>query len=1008
MKIKRRRIVRSKVCQKKLLLFIFGILLLFVGCRKNPDSNLSKNNSVEEALSSFELEPGFKIELVVSEPLINDPVDMEIDENGIMYVVEMKGVPFDESGTGSIKALTDTDGDGVFDQSTVFADSLILPNGVMRWKKGLLVTDPPNVYYFEDTDGDNRADIRKIILSGFDSNDLESNVNNPLFGLDNWIYLANGLSSSDKIEYPDKPNAVQIDNSGNMVRFRPDYYDLEMMSTRTQYGFSFDSWGNRFMVSNANHIYQEMIAAQYLERNGDLLVTDAAEKISDHGSPAEVFPITKNPQNQLLTDVGVFTAACGITNYLGGAFPAGFNDNTSFTAEPAHNLVHVDNLNSTKGAAFSASRVGKNQEFLASTDSFFRPVNMYVGPDGALYVVDMYRKFIEGPEFMEDEVVKTANLYEGTEKGRIYRISAAEAAPATWMNTLDLGEATNKQLVGKLSDPNIWWRRNAQRLLLDRNAKDVVPELMRIASDSESAMGRLHALWTLEGLNELNLDLISNALIDKEPGIRENAIRLAEIHLDDFPALESELLKLQEDIDPKVRYQLISTLGFINTPEANKARQQLLFKDITDEWVQIAALTAPSFQSRSLLDAVLERYDPSIPAYDLLVQRLSGMVSAGQKPEAVRALLKKATSADENEVEWQASLLHGIAAGLKSRESIPTELKRDQGTLLFTFFEHPSISARKGALEILQIVGFSEKQSPQAIPRALEIAGNDSALPEQRALAVNFLSLQNVEPYSSFLGSLITPEQPMPVQLAAINTLSTIPDETVSEYVLQKWPSLTQELRDAALNTFLVQPFNLARVKILLDAIEKNQIQPSSLGWSRSVVLMRDIPDSLKVRSRQLLTQNEGERKDVIEEYQAALELEGDEGQGKKIFLNLCSICHTKGGGEGQGYGPNLATVRNWMPEKLISSILDPGLSIIVGYNLWRVELKNGDVKHGIISSETSDALTLSYPGGTKTVFSRNEIKTLAALNTSPMPTGFEQQITKQEMADLISYLKSQ
>src|SRR5680860_1088064 len=238
MKTKKRRRVRFKVRRKNLHVFIFGIFLLFVGCQQNPDSNLSKSNSAEEALSTFEVEPGFKIELVASEPLINDPVDMEIDENGRMYVVEMKGVPFDESGTGSIKALTDTNGDGVFDESTVFADSLILPSGVMRWKKGLLVTDPPHVYYFEDTDGDNRADVRKIILTGFDSTDLESNVNNPLFGLDNWIYLANGNPSSDKIKYPDKPNAVQLDNSGNMVRFRPDDNDLELMSTRTPVSYT--------------------------------------------------------------------------------------------------------------------------------------------------------------------------------------------------------------------------------------------------------------------------------------------------------------------------------------------------------------------------------------------------------------------------------------------------------------------------------------------------------------------------------------------------------------------------------------------------------------------------------------------------------------------------------------------------------------------------------------------------------------------------------------------------
>jgi putative membrane-bound dehydrogenase-like protein len=447
------------------LLLMFGLLLM-EGCHNKPVSPFSK--SAVEALSTFQLQPGFKIELIATEPLITDPVDMEIDENGKMYVVEMKGVPSDKSGTGSVKILTDSNGDGLLDKSTVFADSLVMPSSVMRWKKGLLVTDPPNVLYFEDTDGDNVADIKNIVLTGFDSSDLESNVNSPVFGLDNWVYLGNGGTSGSDIYYPGKPNSPHLPDNAreHMIRFRPETNELEMLSGRTQFGHTFDAWGNHFMVSNDNHIFQEVIHEQYLKRNPDLLVSAAEQSISDHGSAAEVYPITRNPENQLLTDVGVSTSACGITCYLGGAFPAEFNSNTSFVAEPAQNLVHVDHLQE-KGATFSASRVIKNKEFLASTDPYFRPVNFYIGPDGALYVVDFYRQFIEGPEFMDEEVVRSANLYNGTDKGRIYRISATDATAPTWMKKMDLGKATNEQLVEKLADVNIWWRLIGQRLLLD-------------------------------------------------------------------------------------------------------------------------------------------------------------------------------------------------------------------------------------------------------------------------------------------------------------------------------------------------------------------------------------------------------------------------------------------------------------------------------------------------------------------------------------------------------------
>ena len=220
---------------------------------------------------------------------------------------------------------------------------------------------------------------------------------------------------------------------------------------------------------------------------------------------------------------------------------------------------------------FTASRVKPHQEFLASTDAKFRPVNLYTGPDGALYVVDYYRQIIEHPEWMGEEVIASGELYNDADKGRIYRISAKEAKPAEWTNGLDLADATDEALVMRLADSNGWWRQNAQRLLIDRKSKGSIDPLNAMVRN-ESSMGRLHALWTLEGLGKLKSEQIAAALQDKEAGIRENAIKLAELHLSDFPELENALVDLQSDPDARVRFQLLCTLGSIHSEATDKAQ----------------------------------------------------------------------------------------------------------------------------------------------------------------------------------------------------------------------------------------------------------------------------------------------------------------------------------------------------------------------------------------------------------------------------------------------------
>src|SRR5262245_56402234 len=517
---------------------------------------------------------------------------MEFDENGRIFVVEDRGYPLSpEKKLGRIKLLEDTNGDGIPDRSTIFADNLIMPTGVMRWKKGILVTDAPDVLYLEDTDGDGKADVRRVVLTGFAVTNPQHTVNNPVYGLDNWIYLAHenaataivfkekfGDRGAD-IRFPDRPEIAPLKEHGRNVRFRPDTGELEALSGSSQYGQGFDDWGRHFTVSNSDHIRHEVIAARYLKRNTDLPVAGVMDQISDHGPAAKVFPTTIHPRFEMLTGVGEFTSACGLTLYRRGAF----------IAEPVHNLVHQDALFEA-GATFLAKRSREGVEFLSSTDAWFRPVNFYVGPDGSLYVMDFYRLAIEHPEWMATETYNSKDLTKGIDRGRIYRIAPQDMKPEP-PKGIRLGSASTQELVRELESPNPWRRRTAQRLLIERRALDAAAELARMAAQSSSPVGRLHAYWTLEGLHKLETGLIAKALDDSEPGIRENAVLLAEARL---PSLAPKLIGMANDPSAKVRFQLLCTLGFLSSPEAKAARDRILTLGMEDRWVQLAALSASS------------------------------------------------------------------------------------------------------------------------------------------------------------------------------------------------------------------------------------------------------------------------------------------------------------------------------------------------------------------------------------------------------------------------------
>ncbi|SHH29067.1 putative membrane-bound dehydrogenase domain-containing protein [Chryseolinea serpens] len=987
------------------------IFLLFSCQNDKTNSGLSP----QDALKTFTLADGFTIELVASEPMVADPVAMDVDEHGNLYVAEMHGYPLDTHGSGVIKLLTDTNGDGFPDKSTVYADSLVLPMGVMCWKKGIIVVDSPDVIYLEDTDGDGKADHKQILLTGFALSNPQHNANTPVFGLDNWIYIAHQGEVTPKVyikefgdlgtpihfsQFPDAPTLPQNAN-GRSIRFKPDAKEIEMLSGESQYGQAFDPWGHLLGTANANHLFHEVIAARYLNRNPNLRPATSLQMLPDHGDACEVFPTTLNPEHQLLTDVGVITSSCGVTWYEGGLFPKPF-DEITFIAEPVHNLVHIDKL-ADKGATFTASRVYERKEFLTSTDAWCRPVNFYTGPDGALYIIDYYRQIIEHPEWMSEEVAASGKLYEGSDKGRIYRVTPTGTSPLNWCGQIKLGDASSLELVKQLANHNIWWRRTAQRLLMDRHDASAVPFLKQLIDTTTFAPAVVHALWTLDGLAATDAGYLQKALKHSVAGVRENAIRIAELHLNEIPTLENDLLALQDDPDAKVRFQLLCTLGYLATNPAASARQEILRRDIEDEWVQVAALSATrGHEWEMLANAIKDLGDKETPGRRSFIQQCASVVALSNDQDNITKIISLATkNQGAADPWWQAAMLQGLG-NVGKEVAFPTTAL---ATSLLASFKNPVASERRKAeVALLCRKGIDDHTlETKIIQAARNIAPDETKDISLREDALSMLILDaSADPL--LYQNIISPTSPENLQTIAVRVYAKFNATAAGKYLVANWKTLTPGIRDVAMDAFLSSSQSAA---ILLDAIQSKQIQPATIGWPRMVELMNNDDADIKKRARALLAHEQADRNEIFKKYEPALSLKGDAVKGAIVFKNVCSLCHQINGANGRAFGPDLATIRNRDKQFIMADILDPNRSIADGYELWKIERTNGESLTGIISSETSATLTVRFASGHETTVPRNDIAKLEAIETSAMPRGLESAVSMEEMADLMAFIKS-
>ncbi len=946
--------------------------------------------SPEAALSTFTLEPGFRIDLVAAEPLVMDPVAMDIDEHGRIFVVEMPGYPLDSGGSGRVKLLQDTDGDGMPDAATVYADGLRLPTGIMRWRDGVIVTDPPEVLFLADTTGDGVADVRRVMLTGFALSNAQHNANTPVYGLDNWIYIANNgpISWTEKfadpfgdlgsaIRFPDSLGGPRLPRNGadRNVRFRPYTFELENLSSRSQFGQTFDAWGRHFLVNNSRHHMHEVIPARFFGQNGATAVVSARHSTSDHGNAAQVFPLTVDPEHQLLTDRGVFTSACGITFYKGGLFPAVY-DSVTFVAEPVHNLVHAD-LVQPDGPTFVARRMAEGREFLASTDSWFRPVSFSQGPDGALYVVDYYRQIVEHPEWMDDSLAAHGNLTRGTSMGRIWRIVPDDADSLDWYGALPA--LNTSTLVSRLSSPNAWWRMTAQRLLIDRKDSAATVRLRAVADSSRYALARLHALWTLSGTGAVTQADLKAALGDAAPGVRESAVRLAEL----YPALEADLVALADDLDPRVRFEVLGALRRFNSMRARQAQFAILWRDVGSIWVQSLALLVTRTPPQDMLWRIMRQSALPESGRGQLMERASALIAAEASAEGLWTIL--GAYLDE------APILRGIAQGLQHRAGpLGAPASERRALVSRVLGDHPEAIA-DASLSVLAHLGLAADSA--SVERAHSLLMNRQASVLVRARAARLLGLAKV--HGVALAEVAASKDSTEVRMQALQALSSAPGLAPAHVILAAWPALTPHLRQSALAIFTTQE----RAAVLVDAMEAGRVVPAEIPWQYRVRLMRDTEEPVRSRARALLqlplSSVRGRRVPTMP---------GRPDRGRELFLTRCAACHRAGPvGDGQA-GPDLTTVRHWSQKALIDKMADPSRQVASGYEQWIIEQADGAILQGVVIAETPVSVTLATPDASYTL-PQEAIATMRVASESLMPGGLMDGLSEAELADLLAFV---
>lgn len=986
----------------------FCVTLLFLtSCSRTRKQAEQRAYTPQESLQAMQISEDFKVEIFLTEPQVNSPVEMAFDENGRIYVAEMLDYPDDpppgKPVRSRIRLLEDNDGDGKYERSVIFADQVLQVSGLLPWKEGLLVTSAPDILWMKDTDGDGKADIRKVLYTGFPKVNPEARITNLRYGIDNWIYAANN-GRDGRITAPDHPEREALLVRGADFRFHPVRGVAEPSAGVAQFGLTFDDWGNEFITENTTHLRHVILPMQYIARAPLLEVPAYALNIYEEGrTPAQIFPLTgpqewrkqrtalrqqrydEQGQNRIERLSGYFSGASGGTVYNGDVWPEEYRGSI-FTGEVSANLVHRDVL-TPDGVTFKAARAKEGVEFIASTDVWFRPCNFANAPDGNLYFMDVYRLFIETPESIPEEIKKGMDFYAGDTMGRIYRIVSNTPRKQRDLHP-KLGSASVEELVKNLENTNGWHRTTAQRLIVERQDKLAIPYLQQLFDQTPSPVARIHALWTLEGLSALDEQTVMWALKDNDPHVREHALRLSEEFLPKSRRMADAVMAMTGDSDTRVQFQLAFTLGQLKDQRAPNALADLAVSRSDDQWFRLAILSSAADQSSKFFH-LLRAKNPSFENKEMFAQ-LAALIGAKHDANELSKFLSALVGLKQPD-----AAMAGLTKGLKLANVSKLQVAGAEASLL-PFLNSEQEDTQRAAWETAR---FFELR--QLVQKALADAQNTNLPAKQKVTAIRALRGGQFSVVAPALEKFLPLQDSPELQAAAIESLSSFDNPGIASTLLASWKNYSPDVRQKVLTALLSER---ERMKVLMKALEDGVVERAMADPAMQAKLY-DHPDKEVVeRARQFFKQEAGEREAAVASYRDVLNLAGDVNRGRDIYGSTCAKCHSPQQGRPR-IGADLSGINNKTKEELLNSILNPSAAIESRFTNYIITTKDGRIYDGILGNETPGAITLRNADGDVTILRKN-IAEIRASSISLMPDGMEKSLTKQQVADLIAYLR--
>ncbi len=915
------------------------------------------------ALSAFQVERGFRVEVVAAEPLIAAPVAIAFDETGRMYVAEMPE-PAEPGNAarnpGRVRLLQDSDEQGQYRTSTLLLENVAWPSAVACYAGGAFVASTPEVLFVKDTTGEGVADVRRTVFAGFGGTNAVSAsalLNNFNWGPNDRFHVATAwlggfITSSN---WSGQPLYLR----GNDFSFDPRTFAGFPDTGPGISGLTFDNSGRKFVCDSSHPLRLAMYDVRYYWRNPTFV---RAPGLVDVASPATaVFSLAheagstnaaaQNAPAPLFSDW--LTNGHGVVVYRGNAYPASYIGNAFVCAPDLHAVHRMALAESGLGMVISRPANERSSEFLVSRDPSFRPVQAVNAPDGTVYVVDRQ---------------------DGRERGRIYRL-----APEKFANTKppQFANARTYDLVAALAHPNGWHRDTAARLLFQRQDPSAVPLLGTMLTNSIVPAARVAALSALNAFGALTEGHVLRALADTNALVRQQGLIASETLLAKgfVPAgIGAQFGKLVADPSPLVRYQLAFSAGFAKHPDRPLLLGRILVSDPTNPWLQTAVLSSMDEGAGALFRSLgAEPYFRNNPAGVQFLQQLALLIGTKGRLDEV-----------------------GQALEFCSRPSLDTLLAYKLVDAL-----GEGLHRTRSGLGLVDIRSVLAPLYNAALAQAVDA----TVLEPLRLEAIRMIG---VSPYtfadtSDWLLLLANPQPLASLRLAAVETLARYDDPRVLPALLERWKNFPPLMRRTAVMALLQKS---SQVPPLVVALEKGLISPGDFPGI-AVNFLRSYRDpAVRDHTVKLFGPVPVHRPEIMAEYRSALRLHGNAAAGRGTFGSRCASCHQVSGVTGDSLGPDLTLARTFTKERLLSAIIEPHAEVSPEFGTSVIETEEGENLVGIKTDENPLSLTIRQTSGSS-VWPRSNVRSDQPQSWSLMPEGLEQGLSTQDMADLLEYLQT-